>query len=108
VSDSFNDSTLDIVTLSPDGSTVCLYIVQAGPWTGSDAQLDSLQLKIHNYLSYALDGQLEQTYPELAGHPWRIVIDCQTGPPDPSSAKVLAYLAETLPKYGGSLQIRNS
>jgi hypothetical protein len=43
----------------------------------------SLQDKLHAYVSYALDGQMVQMYPELSSRPWRIVIRCLTGPPDP-------------------------
>jgi len=108
VPDTFNDATVDLVTQSPDGAAVLLYVVQSQPWTGSDGQLASLQTKIHNYVGFVLDGQMERTYQDVAGLPWQIVIDCQTGLPDHATAQVLSYLAEALPRYGGSLVIRES
>jgi hypothetical protein len=108
VPDTFNDATVDLVAQSPDGSSVLLYVVQEKPWSGSDGQIASLQAKIHNYVGFVLDGQMERAYPEVAGLPWQIVIDCPTGLPDPASERVLTYLAEALPRYGGSLKIRQS
>jgi hypothetical protein len=106
--DNFNDAKVDLVAQSPDGASVLLYVVQAQPWTGSDEQIASLQAKIHNYVGFVLDGQMERTYPDVAGLPWEIVIDCQTGLPDPVSEGVLGHLAEVLPRYGGSLAIRQT
>ena len=82
----FDPSKVDLVSLTPAGDRVRLYIVSDSPWTGSDAQLQSLQEKVHNYVGFALDGQLVQAYPETNGVPWEIVIDCQKGLPDPRSA----------------------
>lgn len=106
MTDAFAEATIDLVGVSPDGSTVLIYLVQPGSWTGSDGQLRSLQAKIQNYAGFALDGQLAATYPELEGLPWSIVVDCQTGPPDGQSAYVLAHAAEVIKGYGGSLSIK--
>lgn len=106
MSDAFDPASVDVVALSPDRSTVDLVIVQSGEWTGSDTQLESLQAKIQSYVGYALDGQLVEQYPEVEGLPWRIVIDCQTGPPDALASAVFAHVAQVLPTYGGSLDVR--
>jgi hypothetical protein len=99
----FNAAKIDVVALSADG-TVELYIVQDHPWTGSDAQLNSLQAKVHNYVGYALDGQLATDYPETVNKPWQIVVHCQTGAPDDRAQYVLTELAKRLRPYGGSLR----
>jgi hypothetical protein len=39
---------------SEDGAVVTVSIAQVGPWTGSNAQLASLQEKIHNYVGSSL------------------------------------------------------
>jgi hypothetical protein len=106
VTDAFSEPTIDLVGVSPDGSTVLIYLVQSGAWTGSDTQIRSLQAKIQNYVGFALDGQLVTTYPEVSGLPWSIVVDCQTGPPDSRSAGVLAHAARAIEGYGGSLIIK--
>jgi hypothetical protein len=99
----FDAVKVDVVALSADGS-VELYIVQDHPWTGSDAQLSSLQAKVHNYVGYALDGQLATDYPETVDKPWQIVVRCRSGPPDDRTQNVLTELAKRLRPYGGSLR----
>jgi hypothetical protein len=99
----FDAAKVDVVTLSADGR-VELYIVQDRAWTGSDAQLNSLQVKVHNYVGYALDGQLARDYPETLGKPWEIVVHCQTGAPDQRTQYVLTELAKRLRPYGGCLR----
>jgi hypothetical protein len=99
----FDAVKVEVVALSADG-TVNLYIVQDQPWTGSDAQLNSLQAKVHNYVGYALDGQLARDYPETVGKPREIVVDCQSGAPDDRTQHLLAELAKRLGPYGGSLR----
>lgn len=96
---------LDLISINADESAVSLHVVQADEWEGSDEQLRLLQEKIHNYVSYALDGQLEREYPEAASLPWEIVIDCQTDL-DPRTAEVLEALGRAVEKYGGSVTVR--
>ena len=101
----FDAAKVDLVSLTPDEETVDLYIVQAHAWTGSDAQLRSLQEKVHTYVGYAADGGLTRDYPEVEGLPWRIVLDCQTGDPDLRTSEMLAALIEPLKRYGGVLRV---
>lgn len=101
----FDPAKIDLVSVVPAGDRVRLYIVSDFPWTGSDAQLQSLQEKIHNYVGFALDGQLVRTYPETKGLPWEIVIDCQRGSPDSRSSQVLDQLRDGVRRYGGDLQL---
>ncbi len=105
MTDVFDDQKIDLVTISPDGSSVGLYIVQSGNWTGSDEQLYSLQAKIHNYVGFALDGQMVRTYPNTANLAWEIVISCLTGPPDSQTQFVLDQLVGVLANYGGALRV---
>jgi hypothetical protein len=104
--DSFSDQTVDLVAVSPDGSEAMIFLIQSGAWTGTDSQVTSLQSKIHNYVGFALDGQMVQSYPEVVGLPWVIVVDCQTGPPDPRSSQVISHAAEAVKKYGGEVRIK--
>lgn len=101
--DLFSTDKLDLVALV-DG-VVELHVVVDVAWTGSDAQLLSLQEKIHTYVGYAVDGPLVADYPQTDGLPWRIVINCRTGEPDPRSAELLEQLAEPVSRYGGDLTI---
>lgn len=99
----FEPGKVDLVSVTPDGGLVRLHIVSDWPWTGSDEQLNSLQAKIHNYVGFALDGHLTSSFPEAAGLPWQIVIDCQSGAPDQRTAEVLRQLAEAIRNYEGDL-----
>lgn len=102
----FDAAKIDLVALAPDRSRIELYIVADAPWTGSDAQISSLQAKIHAYVGFAIDGQMAQAYPDAAALPWHIVIDCQSGAPDPRTADVLARTIEPVRGYGGDLAVR--
>ena len=100
----FSAGQVDLVALVDD--TVELHIVVDVPWTGSDRQLVSLQEKVHNYIGYASDGQLVGDYPQTQGLPWRIVVNCRTGPPDSRSAETLRLLQERVPLHGGELAVQ--
>ena len=102
----FDPSKVDIVAAAPDGTTAELYIVADAPWTGSDAQIRSMQDKIHAYVGFAVDGNMAQLYPELASMRWRIVIRCLSGPPDVRTTDVLARTVEPVRGYGGDLEVR--
>ncbi|WP_028653463.1 DUF6572 domain-containing protein [Nocardioides halotolerans] len=102
----FDPTKVDLVAEASDGA-VELVIVADSPWTGSDAQLSSLQEKVQSYVSYALDGGLSTSHPEVAGRPWRILVHSQVGEPDERTQQVLAGVADRLPTYGGSLTVRS-
>ena len=72
--ETFDPGKVDLVSIPKSGSVVDLHIVQDNAWIGSDDQLTTLQQKINNYVSFAVDGALLANYPETAGLPWRIVI----------------------------------
>ncbi len=102
----FDPTKVDLVGSAPDGTTAELYIVADAPWSGSDAQIRSLQDKIHAYVAFAVDGQMAQLYPELASMPWRIVIRCLSGRPDVRTADVLSRTIAPVRGYGGDLEVR--
>ena len=101
----FDAGKVDLVAETADG-IIELIVVQEQQWTGSDAQLASLQEKVQNYVSFALDGALVKQFPEVEGRPWRVVIHCLSGEPDARTKASLDVLAPRLPEYGGSLLVR--
>lgn len=103
----FDAERVDLVAESADG-VVELVIVQDRSWTGSEAQVSSLMSKVQAYVSFALDGELAEQFPEVAGRPWRVVVHCHAGAPDSRTQAVLDVLAGHLPQYGGSLLVRAS
>jgi hypothetical protein len=58
---------IDVVSLTPDGRTVVLSLVADAPWGARGERLPALQAKLNTYLAYALDGQLHEDYPQVAG-----------------------------------------
>ena len=101
----FDPTKIDLVASPSGGGTVDLHIVADGPWSGSDAQLRSLQDKIHAYVGFALDGQMLAMYPDVAGLPWRIVVTCRGGPPDDRTAELLRRTIAPVRAYGGELHV---
>jgi hypothetical protein len=102
----FEPSKVDLVALSWDGSIVSLYIVSDSEWSGTDAQIESPQRKIHNYVSFAIDGSMTAAYPEAKGLAWQIVIDCQRGLPDERIRAVLSQVGQAVTRYGGNLVVQ--
>jgi hypothetical protein len=97
-------NTVDLVVTTPSGDAVLLVVVRAEAWTGSDEELLALQEKLHNYVAYALDGQMLRDYPQVSGLAWRIVIVSQDGPPDDRTQAVLDQLVPVVARYGGELR----
>jgi hypothetical protein len=97
----FDPDKIDVVATAPNGS-VRLVVVQDQPWTGSDEELQSLRQKVHNYVAYAVDGQMHRDKPESQGHPWSIAVVSMAGAPDRRSAETLAQLQEAVPRHGGA------
>lgn len=101
----FDPAKVDLVAMPPGGGIVDLHIVVDAPWSGSDAQLRSLQDKIHTYVGFALDGQMVAKYPDLMGLPWRIVVTCRSGPPDDRTAELLRRTMAPVRSHGGELRV---
>lgn len=67
-------NTIDTITVSKDGATCTLYIVETEQW-GAHADFELLKEKLENYVTYATQGQLQSQYPQLDGASVRIQID---------------------------------
>jgi len=85
----FDPPTVDLGAISPDKTTVTLYVVAHGRFVGSDEQLEALQQKIHNHVGFALDRQMVAAHPTTEGMAWQIVLDCHDGEPDGAPPKCL-------------------
>jgi len=71
---------IDIVARDEKTGEVALIMLEPRPWDGSELQMFQLQEKLNAYLSFALDGEMAEAYPELAKLPLRIQVDCATMP----------------------------
>ncbi|MBX7245599.1 MAG: hypothetical protein K1X53_08865 [Candidatus Sumerlaeaceae bacterium] len=61
-----NPNNVDLIIKTKDGDAVVV-LVEDGPWSGSDEELERLDKKLGNYCGYIIDGQLVRTYPEFVG-----------------------------------------
>jgi hypothetical protein len=62
-----NPGVLDAFAHDTRTDKLVLTMYEARPWLGEEMQLFQLQEKLNAYLSFVLDGELNDAYPELAG-----------------------------------------
>jgi hypothetical protein len=98
----FDPEKIDLVTQDPSGGAN-LYVVQDQLWIESEAETESLVQKLRTYANFALEGQMQESNPELRGQPWKIILDTYTGPPPPECWGRLSALGDTIRDLGGDL-----
>jgi len=82
----FDPTKVDMISKKSNGDAR-LFIIQDQPWTGSDAEIESLEQKVHYYVSFAAGGALVALEPQFSGRPWAIVLDTYTGRPKRPDAR---------------------
>ena len=75
-----NAHTIDMIAHDPATDEIALVMRESRAWSGLDEQLFQLQEKINTYLSFALDGEMAETYPEFAEKKTRLQLECPTQP----------------------------
>jgi len=73
---------IDLIAEDEDGRAL-LSIVQTGPWPKGRFVRDGLELKVRNYLRFALEGQMVAKYPILKDRPVVIELTYDQQPPKP-------------------------
>lgn len=75
-------AVLDAMVVDQATNRVILVMVERRPWTGGELQLWQLQEKLNAYVSFALDGEMQESHPELRGKPICIQLrsDCDPSP----------------------------
>ncbi|HYR59295.1 MAG TPA: DUF6572 domain-containing protein [Chthoniobacteraceae bacterium] len=96
---------IDVVAGDAKTGEVVLIMLEPRPWDGSELRLFQIQEKINAYLSFALDGEMAETYPALAGKPLRLQIDCVTMP-DAKVVEFLSAVREQIAFQGINLEVR--
>ena len=66
-----DSNVIDLVVHDPKTDSVILCMVEVRDWGERGEILLDLQRKFSTYLTYALDGQLREDYPEMTGKPIR-------------------------------------
>lgn len=72
---------IDLLTHDSKSRKVELVMFEGRPWDGGEEQLFQLQEKLNAYFSFALDGEMAESYPELANKPLSVVLRCLEMPP---------------------------
>ena len=96
---------IDLVAHDAHAGAVALIMLEPRQWDGSELRLFQLQEKINAYLSFALDGEMAEAYPQLVSLPLRLQLDCAT-PPDAMTVSFLSHVREQIGFQGIDLQVR--
>lgn len=96
---------IDIVADDAKTGEAVLIMLEPRPWESSEARLFQLQEKINAYLSFALDGEMAESYPALVGKPLRLQIDC-VDMPDAKIVEFLSVVREQIGFQGINLEVR--
>lgn len=92
-------NVIDLVTHDPARDEYKLIMIEGRPWSDAPEQLEQLGEKINNYVMFVLDEGLLRAYPETAGHPLCIQLDCVT-PPTAEAQELIDLASERLRDYG--------
>ncbi len=94
-----NPAVLDALAEDRVTGEVVLVMFEERPWNLGDEQLVQLQEKLNAYLSFALDGELEEQLPQFAGRPIRVQLNCAQ-PPPPNVVELLSKVREQVSFQG--------
>lgn len=95
---------IDLIAEDEDGRAL-LSIVQTGPWPTGRYVRQGLELKVRNYLRFALEGQMIAKYPTLRDKPVVVELTYDEPPPKPIS-EVWSRAAKTAMRRGVRLSTR--
>jgi hypothetical protein len=71
---------IDVLGHDTRTDEVVLVMKEEQAWDGSDERLHDLQERFNAYASFLLDGELDESHPELAGKRARIELRCAVIP----------------------------
>lgn len=86
---------IDVVAQDAKTGEVVLVMNEPEEWDGSDERLLTLQDRFNAYVSFLLDGEMAEAYPELAGKPARIELRCRHMP-DARALELLGLIHDQL------------
>jgi len=86
---------IDVVAFDAATGDVVLIMTETRPWDGSDERLYQLQEKVNAYLSFALDGEMAETYPDAAAKPVRLRLKCASEP-DPRTLRFIGVIRKQI------------
>jgi hypothetical protein len=80
---------LDALAHDTRADKVVLAMYEVRPWTGKEVQLFQLQEKLNAYVSFILDGELQESFPDLASKSVEIQLRTLQDP----DAKALEFIS---------------
>jgi hypothetical protein len=99
---------IDLITRDAADGRVELVLFEPRQWFDGeegDAQLFQLQEKLNAYMSFALDGEMAESYPELVNQPLRLVLRCVDVPPS-AAVEFLSHVREQIALQEIDLEVR--
>jgi hypothetical protein len=96
---------IDLIAHDSKTGEVALIMLEERPWDGSELRLFQLQEKINAYLSFALDGEMAEAYPQFEGKKIRLQLDC-AGMPGSDVVGFLGAVREQIAFQGINLEVR--
>ena len=95
---------IDLLGFHPSSGEVLLTMVETRPWTDGSPQLYQLQEKLNAYLSFILDGEMLEAYPQFACKPVRVRLEC-AAPPGPAEMAFLQHVHEQTELQGIAFEV---
>lgn len=96
---------IDVIAHDSKTDEVTLIMLEPRPWDGSELRLFQLQEKINAYLSFALDGEMAEAYPQFDGKKLRLQLDC-VGMPGSDVVGFLSTVREQIAFQDINLEVR--
>lgn len=96
---------IDLIADDARTGEAVLIMLEPRPWDGTEQRLFQLQEKINAYLSFALDGEMLESYPALATRSLRIQVDCVTMPGE-DVVDFLSVVREQIGFQGINFEVR--
>lgn len=96
---------IDALAFDEKTGEVALILTEPRAWDGSDRRLFELQEKVNAYLSFALDGEMAEHYPQFRGQPLRLQLDCAM-PPDARTLGMIDAMRQQIAFQGIQFAIR--
>jgi hypothetical protein len=90
-----NPTVLDAMALDSATDKVILAMYETREWTGGEEQLAQLENKVNAYLSFILDGEMTEAFPQLRDKAVEIQLRT-THLPDDSAANLIVRIREQL------------
>lgn len=96
---------IDLIAQDPASNEIVLGMTEPRPWDGSDRRIYELQEKVNAYLSFALDGEMAENFPQFATKTVRLQLDC-VEEPDAKTQHFIGIVREQIGFQGIEFSVR--